>query len=432
MEPKLLLVVGISSILLSSCALFGTPYVCSEGTTVDDPSKCTEGVAGGGGAWNPFATQSGCSYNNPPCSSYYNCINNECVRKKGCYYSNPSCPNQYDCINNECILKKGCAYNNPPCLSDDYDCIDNVCVKKKGCLYNNPSCDDDYDCINNGCVLKEGCAYNNPSCSSGYSCVNNECVLKKQISTSSGLTVYENGPYYGMYCDKINPYDLSVRQAAADAIRKHPGSYSTTQLFDIYDWVRGNIIYQNVALTEFPPYPPSETLLTKSGDCKNQAVLIASMIEAIGGTAKVVLDPTCKHAYTIVYLGPAENDISAFTYEIALRYGLDTSVTYFTGANGLWVIFDPAGGNYPGNTLPECSGNRTVYYVTSCMVCSQQYPTMPYSLGSNCYSQCPSGTVTANDHACEFCPEGYSSCNNQCISCPSGYYLAVDCKCYRQ
>jgi len=237
-------------------------------------------------------------------------------------------------------------------------------------------------------------------------------------------------PYYSAYCDKINPYDLSVREAASNAIRNHPRAYNVNQLFDIYDWVKDNIIYQNVPLAGIP-YPPSETLTTRSGDCKNQAVLIASMVESIGGTSKIVLDPTCEHAYTLVYFGSSEEGMDNFVQAVSNHYGQGVTVNYITHNNGIWIIFDPAGGKYPGNTLSECSGNRTVYYVTSCLDCVNQYPNEPYTFGDKCYSQCPSGTIIANQHACKSCPEGSYSCNSQCLSCSAGYIMGTDCLCHQ-
>jgi hypothetical protein len=201
------------------------------------------------------------------------------------------------------------------------------------------------------------------------------------------------------------------------------------QLFDIYDWVKQNIIYQNVPLQGIP-YRPSDTLVTKSGDCKNQAVLIASMIKAIGGTAKVVADPSCEHAYALVYFGSPTSDVTAFSQAVTSHYGQNTQINYITNNDGIWVYFDPAGGDYPGNLLPGCSGERTVYSVTSCLDCSEQYPNMPYTFGDKCYSQCPVGTGAGNSHSCYVCPAGSYGLNNQCLTCPSGQVLHTNGFCY--
>ncbi len=292
------------------------------------------------------------------------------------------------------------------------------------CSYNQPKFCDDGSLVND--TTRCGCP-------EGQVVHGSTCGFPREIKEMPryNFTFYENTePYLSTYCDKINPYDLSVRQSAADAIRKHPGPYSFDQLFDIYDWVKQNIIYQNVPLAGIPN-PSSETLVTKSGDCKNQAVLIASMVNSIGGNAKVVADPDCVHAYTIVYFGTTE-DLDLFTNAATSHYGSDISINYFTLEDGIWVIFDPAGGNYPGDTLPECSGDRTAYFITGCLDCANTYPNQPYKFNGKCYSECPSGTVTSNYYACAACSEGYYSCDNECWACPSGYYLATNCKCYRR
>lgn len=273
------------------------------------------------------------------------------------------------------------------------------------------------------------------TCNSGENCAScsQDCGQCQQLNSQTinyTSQSYENKePYYSAYCDKINPYDLSVREAAAEAIRADPGTYSVTQLFDIYDWIKTNIIYQNVALAGIP-YPSSDTLTTKSGDCKNQAVLIASMIKSIGGTAKVVVDPSCHHAYAIVYFGLAGTDTSKFAQAVANHYGTNVQVNSVIINDGIWVIFDPAGGNYPGDTLPQCTGSRDVYYVTTCLSCVNQYPSKPYTYGDKCYSECPSGTIHSNNYACYPCPEGSNSYNNECFTCPSGTILGQDGKCH--
>lgn len=254
------------------------------------------------------------------------------------------------------------------------------------------------------------------------------------------VSAYSAEEYFEqIYCKKIDPYNMDVRMAASEAVRAHPGTYSIDQLLDIYDWVKSNINYLNVPISlPVTPYSPSETLTTKSGDCKNQAVLIASMIESIGGSARVVGQPSCQHAYTIVYFTNSSSDIQDYVDTIFYHYfpckggficggkcwsypsGIgawcdgsnavesdscspgevgftdemchscpspdhqtlileegeggkcrDSSgftVNWFNYNNGKWVIFDPAGGYYPGDTIPDClSGNQQRYFMDSCI-----------------------------------------------------------------
>lgn len=255
-------------------------------------------------------------------------------------------------------------------------------------------------------------------------CINQNSSLKYDF-----ITYTNQEPYYSAYCNKINPYNLDVRKASAEAIKNDPGSYNINQLIDIYDWVENNIEYQNVRLAGIP-YPASDTLATKSGDCKNQAVLIASMVEAIGGTAKVVIDPFCGHAYALVYASNQSQDMQSIAEIINMHYNQQLSIQWITSGNENWLIFDPAGGSYPGNTLPQCSGKRTIYYVTGCMDCEQQYPNMPLTFQDKCYSECPSGTISVNNYSCSPCPAGSYSYKNQCVTCPDGYSLHNDGRCY--
>ncbi len=272
------------------------------------------------------------------------------------------------------------------------------------------------------------------ACSSGQNFIcsvygKSGCINQTSQLNYSFTTYTDTAPYYGAYCDKIDSYNLDVRKAASEAIRNDPGIYNINQLLDIYDWVKKNITYQTVT-SQNVPYPPSQTLATQSGDCKNQAVLIASMVEAIGGTAKVVADPSCNHAYTLVYISNSSQDMQSIVNTIDQHYNQKLNIQWITLGMKNWLIFDPAGGYYPGNTLPECSGKRTVYYVNTCMSCAQQYSTEPYTFNGRCYSQCPSGTISVNNNACSSCPNGEYSYNNECVTCPSGTSLHTDGRCY--
>jgi len=422
---------------------------------------------------NDAPLPSGCQYNNPSCPAGYDCISNTCVERAAC--GNGKCEQgetSYNCCGDcGCPSGQTCDYANQNCkentCSDGTNYGECSSTKPKFCqngvLVNNAQlcgCPDftNYNQATNDCeTIKcsdgtpflqcstsdkgkmcngQGVLVASPplcGCPNGQVLSGSACISQQPAQqTSSSFTSYENAePYYSAFCDKIDPYDLNVRQAAANAIRNDPGSYTAVQLFDIYDWVKTNIIYQSVPL-EGIPYTPSQTLATQSGDCKNQAVLIASMVEAIGGTAQVVADPTCHHAYAIVYYGPAGSDVSSFTQLVTNHYGAGTNVNYFTYKNGYWIIFDPAGGSYPGNTLPECSGSEDRYFMKSCMDCVQQYPSEPYTFGDKCYSQCPPGTISSNQYACKACPQGSYSYNNQCVSCPDGYVLGTNGRCYPQ
>ena len=388
----------------------------------------------------------------PTCTPYWECDDWDACSPEGTQVRN--CKDMRGCGVNtgRPAESQSCTYTCTPswscsvwldCTSDRTqirDCIDNnYCgvntgrpAESQSCTYTTCtpswSCSSWSTCSGNTqtrtCTDNNNCGVNTGRPAESQSCISND------ITIDYHFTYYDNKePYYSVFCDKIDPYASSIQQATAEAIQNDPGSYSIAQLLDIYDWVKKNIVYQTSPLAGIP-YPPTQTLATRSGDCKNQAVLIASMIKIIGGTAKVVSDPDCVHAYTIVYFGSISTGISSFTRAVADHYGSQVYVNYFTLEGGIWVIFDPAGGFYPGDTLPECYGDRVVYYTTTCLSCAHQYPNSPYTYGDKCYSQCPSGTVHRNDYSCVSCDEGEWAYNNQCVTCQAGYYLATDGLCY--
>jgi hypothetical protein len=256
-----------------------------------------------------------------------------------------------------CGILGGCASpyiddGNGTCCPDQND--DSVCDTAKnftcqdGSLaYDASQCPDTFKCSDGTIVDDESeCPAEPLNESRIYSC--------NDYNKSWPCDIYMN-----VYCDKFLTTDLEVRKAAAEAISQHPGGVSINQLLDVYAWVKENIFYQNVPPDFGKPYYPNETLITKSGDCKNQAVLIVSMVSAIGGSASLRIVPNCTHAYTYVYVGNESNkDIMMKAVRSRYEYARNESLYYFTrnisGEMEYWVLFDTAGAWYPGSTLEVC------------------------------------------------------------------------------
>ena len=246
--------------------------------------------------------------------------------------------------------------------------------------------------------------------------------------------------YQETYCKTIDPYSVDVRKAATEVVKAHAGTmYNVNQALDIYTWVNKKIKYvdTHTPITSAPSLS-SQTFAAKSGDYKSQAVLIASMVEAIGGVALVVVQPSCEHAYAIVYVAGSSENLKDYVNKISDYYfpckegfmcagrcwsypenaGVwcdgktaaqsnacpvgqvgfidnqchwcesdqtlifetdegtaecqDRSgfqVTWFDHEGGKWLIFDPAGGFYPGKSIPDCINDKEAkrYYVQSCV-----------------------------------------------------------------
>lgn len=278
--------------------------------------------------------------------------------------------------------------------------------------------------------------------------------------------IYENKqPYLTVYCDKINPYDLSIREASSKAIQGNPGAYNIHQVLDIYDWMKLNIFYQNVPFSlDDSPYLPNETLQTKSGDCKNQAVLLASMINSVGGTAEVMLNPSCNHAYVLVYFTSNTSEFNDIVNVIKKRYNkFNIKVNNYFINGSYWGVFDTAGGDYPGDLFNKCIKSDKVYSVSSCVtkirntlrntLCHEGYILGndnlchlscgdSYCITGTCFNgkcvACPIETVLGQDGQCheicgnkdQYCFSGFC-CDGSCTDCSTGFILGQDCLCHK-
>ena len=154
----------------------------------------------------------------------------------------------------------------------------------------------------------------------------------------------------GILPGKITPHDTIVRRKAIEIASRYPGEYNINQVFEVFDYV-ANLNYVS------DPYPnhvawPRDTILAGGGDCDDFAVTTASLIEAIGGCARVVVinDGQVGHAFTEVYLGPRGTIKSSFLEDFRAKYGA-VQIAWETDEQGEWLVFDTLL-HYPG-MLPQ-------------------------------------------------------------------------------
>jgi len=158
------------------------------------------------------------------------------------------------------------------------------------------------------------------------------------IVLGATFTASKKNPEYLRLEDRITPHDPIVRKNAIQIVSSHSGSYHAEQLFDIFDYMR-NLNYVD------DPYPdhialPKDTLEAGGGDCDDFAVTTASLIEAIGGTARVVTvtDNILGHAFCEVYIGK-EGSMKPIIPIIQRRYG-HVSIAWEYDSGGEWFLFD--------------------------------------------------------------------------------------------
>ncbi|MCQ2286557.1 MAG: GYF domain-containing protein [Bacteroidales bacterium] len=142
-------------------------------------------------------------------------------------------------------------------------------------------------------------------------------------------------------CDYDN--DI-VRNKAVSIAGSTPGTFNIGQVCDIYDYCRKNWKYVNDAKKKSTVEYASKTLKNGlNGDCDDFAVLVASMIMAIGGEIRITYAYTedSGHAFTEVNVGKSDliKDIEKY---IMKRYPNGySSTSYKRDADGnCWLNLD--------------------------------------------------------------------------------------------
>jgi transglutaminase-like putative cysteine protease len=159
--------------------------------------------------------------------------------------------------------------------------------------------------------------------------------------------VYRYNPEY--YFKTINrlvePSQPDVRSRAAETARSYPGAYNIYQVCALFDMVKEEIKYVSDPRENDIWEPANVTLRIGAGDCEDQAILLSSMLEAVGGTTRIYL--TDNHAFAAVYLGNGTDAAEAAVKGVRAYYG-NVDVNYLTDEYGSWLMLDPTSSLYAG------------------------------------------------------------------------------------
>lgn len=154
---------------------------------------------------------------------------------------------------------------------------------------------------------------------------------------------------YSTVNDIIDP--VTTRVLASNILANNSDIYSIQAVADAFDWVRGHITY--VYDTQDHWQSPAETLSWRTGDCKDQSILLASIVDQMGGDARVnIID---EHAFTTVYIGGNETNLTNVQKAISSHYGTDVPIYFLKDPTGYWMVIDTTGFPYAGG-LPTLSG----------------------------------------------------------------------------
>lgn len=160
--------------------------------------------------------------------------------------------------------------------------------------------------------------------------------------------------------DKCVDYDNPlVRHTALVIASRSSGEYTIEQICQIYNYMKNeNPSTKGWSYVQDPRerdyyQTASETLkigkeagCVGAGDCDDFAILMAALIEAIGGTTRIVLayGPLGSHAYTEVYLGQLDNQnnrIADMTSWLKQEYNTNNILLHNDKkTNSIWLNLD--------------------------------------------------------------------------------------------
>jgi len=144
----------------------------------------------------------------------------------------------------------------------------------------------------------------------------------------------------------VEPKAAAVRETALQIASQYSGEYNVYQLCALFDWVKEEIGYVSDPRGMEYWSPPGETLRAKGGDCEDHAILLSSMIEAIGGASRLVL--TEDHALASVYIGD-KSHADKVLEAIEDYYGAELPFAFWVENGDRWLVLESTGGLYPGD-----------------------------------------------------------------------------------
>jgi predicted transglutaminase-like cysteine proteinase len=156
-----------------------------------------------------------------------------------------------------------------------------------------------------------------------------------------------------VYYSKVNKrIDMGATQTiVSNILTNNSNIYSIQAVADAFDWVRDHIVYTNDPNDYWQS--ATETLSWRTGDCEDYAILLASMIDQMGGNARVnIIDG---HAFATVFVGSDASVIGNVTEAISSHYQTDVPVHFLNDTTGYWMVIDPTGFPYAGG-LATLSG----------------------------------------------------------------------------
>ncbi len=154
--------------------------------------------------------------------------------------------------------------------------------------------------------------------------------------------------YFDRTNELITPDSPSITFLANIATTQLGSGYKVSKIAAIFDHVDEILTYRLEPDGEDDWQTPEDCISTKTGDCEDYSLLIAAMVNSIGGTSRMYLIEG--HAFAAVYIGNTTQDLQTTEESISAYYNTELKIYYLEDETGYWVIADPLGSFYFGGS----------------------------------------------------------------------------------
>jgi len=156
--------------------------------------------------------------------------------------------------------------------------------------------------------------------------------------------------YYDAINEKVDfeAVDLIVSEVRSAV----PLNMSFNQALEAYEWVRANIEYEEEPRGEDHWQSAAETIELGTGDCEDQAILLASILGALGLSSRVNIIET--HAFPTLFVTDLADDLEGVQDAVSSYYWTELPIHFLSDEMGYWMVLDTNGFPYAGG-LPALS-----------------------------------------------------------------------------
>jgi PKD repeat protein len=175
---------------------------------------------------------------------------------------------------------------------------------------------------------------------------------------------------------KINRGNELVREEGLNLVANKSGAQRIDQICSIYDYMVGNWIFvsdwkglDEFQYSNYTLKKGGEVGSSGKGDCDDFSILLASLIESIGGTPRIIFaySPDGGHAYTEVYLGKKnDSDVDRMLTWLKTAYKVnDINIHIDPNSSDVWLNMDwwrdPGGATRPGGPFYQADKHIPMY-----------------------------------------------------------------------